>query len=263
MGKKVTVLIPFYNPGSYIQQAIDSVFYQTHSEWDLILINDASTDNSIEIIQPYLEDSRVKLVTNFENLGQAKSMNIGLWMTETPYLIQLDADDWFQPETLETFLGEMEQQQDHVALVSGNINFVFENRRGKHFRYKEIKGKGFKDKYEFLLANRSVWPRFYRTSALKRIGGWPTDDPYGGRYAEDLRVLTYLIENHHFYWIDRTLLNHRRHAQNQTNDMQIYGEIVEWIIRDALKRWGAKYDPLLTTNEDGWTLITGLKAKME
>jgi glycosyltransferase involved in cell wall biosynthesis len=61
MSSKVTVLIPFYNPGRYLVDAIESVFSQTYKNWKLILINDASTDDSLSLIKKYLSDDRVKI----------------------------------------------------------------------------------------------------------------------------------------------------------------------------------------------------------
>lgn len=280
MESKVTVLIPFYNPGEYIFEALDSVFAQTFKNWKIILIDDASTDNTVSMIQGYLNDPRIKLVRHSQNMGQSKSMNTGLELVETPFLVQLDADDWFCPHTLEVLMGEAEKQPDDVGVFSGNINVVFDNverrpiqkKSRKKRSYKERdaqekqdqvevrKGRFFKDRYDFLMANTSVWPRFYRTSALKSIEGWPTDDPYDGRYAEDSRVLLRLIEHYRFHWIDEVLLNHRRHSQNQTNMIDMYNNILEWLIHDTLKRWGDKYEPIFKYS-DGWLKITELKPK--
>ena len=195
------------------------------------------------------------------NLGQSSSMNTGLSLVDTPFLIQLDADDWFYQETLKVLVNEAKKQPKDVGLISGNINFVYEDSRGEKLRQQIKKGRAFNEKYEFLLANRSVWPRFYRTEALKGVGGWPIDDPYKGRYVEDLRVLFYLIERYRFHWIDKPMLNHRRHTNNQTNNMELIGEVVEWAIKDTLKRWGNEFEPIITTDEEGWTVITGLKSK--
>ena len=261
MSSKVTVLIPFYNPGRYLVDAIESVFSQTYKNWKLILINDASTDDSLSLIKKYLSDDRVKIVHHKRNLGQSSSLNTGLNLVDTPFLIQLDADDWFYKDTLKVLVEEAKKLPEEVGLISGNINFVFEDSTGNQIKQKIKKGRVFDDKYEFLLANRSVWPRFYRTSALKEVGGWPIDGPYNGRYVEDLRVLLYLIERYRFHWIDKPMLNHRRHENNQTNNMELLGEVVEWAIKDTLQRWGNEFEPIITTDEEGWTIVTGLKTK--
>jgi hypothetical protein len=57
------------------------------------------------------------------------------------------------------------------------------------------------------------------------------------------------------------MLNHRRHENNQTNKMELLGEVVEWAIKDTLQRWGNEFEPIITTDEEGWTIVTGLKTK--
>ncbi|MCK2018299.1 glycosyltransferase family 2 protein [Peribacillus frigoritolerans] len=285
MESKVTVVIPFYNPGAYILEALDSVYAQTYKDWKIILIDDGSTDDTVAKIKDYLEDPRIKLVRHSQNMGQSKSMNSGLNLVETPFLIQLDADDWFYPYTLEVLLKETKKvtNPDEIAVFSGNINLVYKTsvdseatRNSKKFKFnpttkklewlkprvksRVIKGRSFQERYEFLLANSSVWPRFYRTTALQLIGGWPVDDPYEGRYAEDIRVLSRLIEHYRFHCVDKALLNHRRHNKNQTNNIQVYRDIMEWIVWDSLKRWGDEYEPIFTTKA-GWTSLTGLRPK--
>jgi glycosyltransferase involved in cell wall biosynthesis len=283
MNRIVTVLIPFYNPGAYLLEAIASVFAQSYQDWLLLLIDDASTDNTTARLEEYLKDPRVKLVRHLENQGQSKSMNTGLELVETPFLIQLDADDWFFPNTLEVLVKESVVVPDTIAVLSGNINLVFENRQRGSVHRRNLnssvlkqqarrqsqrgvnmivkKGRNFQDRYDFLLANSSLWPRFYRTCALRDVGGWPVNDPYEGRYAEDLMILFRLIEHYHFHWVDEVLLNHRRHDNNQTNKLEIYREIMEWTVRDTLKRWGDEYEPIFHTSEGGWITVSELRPK--
>ncbi|RAP76792.1 glycosyltransferase family 2 protein [Paenibacillus montanisoli] len=260
MESEVTVLIPTYNAGSFLKEAIETVFKQTYEHWKLIVVDDASTDESIAIAKPYLADPRVTYMCNERNIGQSKTMNVGLAAVTTPYVIQLDADDWFFPYTLEVLLAEARNQPEHVGLISGNINSISINPSGGLFFNIVTRNRSFRDKYDFLLSNMSQWPRFYRTSTLKSIGGWPADDPYEGRYMEDKRVLMRLIEVCHFHWIDVPLYIHRRHHHNQTNLIDIYREITEWNIRDALKRWGDEYDPVFM-KENGWIKIVDLRPK--
>ncbi|MCA0970445.1 glycosyltransferase [Halobacillus litoralis] len=260
MSGKVTVVIPFYNPGKYIITAIESVFDQTYEEWKMLLVNDASTDNSLSFITPYLGDPRVRLINNSVNIGQSKSLNVGLNHVETEFMIQLDADDWFYPHTLETMVREAKALPEDYAVVSGNITIYFEDSKGDVHKKRTKKGRGFKDKYDYMLSNMSVWPRFYRVSALRKVGGWPTDDPFEGRFNEDKRVLFYLIEHFRFYWIDKALYCHRLHGSNQTNDEASYRIITRWTVEDALKRWGDHYEAEFE-EENGWIFVRSLKTK--
>ncbi|MDG0793845.1 glycosyltransferase [Cohnella ginsengisoli] len=261
MNAEVTVLIPTYNSGSFLQEALNSVYSQTYANWKLIIVDDASTDTSISQLRPLLSDNRVTYIRNGQNLGQSKSMNLGLAVTTTPYVIQLDADDLLFPYTLEVLVAEARKQPEHVGLISGNINSVSFDANGNFYFNILTKNRSFQDKYDFLLSNMSQWPRFYRTSTLKAIGGWPTDDPFEGRYMEDKRVLMRLIEVAHFHWIDVPLYIHRRHERNQTNLVDIYRQITEWNIRDALKRWGDEFDPVFTVDQNGWIKIVDVIRK--
>lgn len=260
----VTVLITLYNSEKYIWKALDSIYEQTYDSWKILLVDDASTDNSVKLIQPYLKDSRIKLVRHSYNQGQSKSLNTGLANIDTPYFIQLDADDWFYPNTLEVLMEESSNHPKDVALFSGNINIVTEDETGKISPLIIKKGAAYTDKYQFLLANSSAWPRCYRTSILKKIGGWPIGDPYEGRYVEDIRILLRLIENYRFHWVDKELLYHRRHHTNMTNsNIKETAATFRWIIKNTLKRWGDKYKPNFRYHEDGNISLAGLTLKAE
>jgi glycosyltransferase involved in cell wall biosynthesis len=262
MDPVVTVLIPAYNAGAYLREALSSVFAQTYPYWQMILVDDASSDNSLSSVRPYLADSRVTLVNNLVNRGQSRSLNRGLELVKTPYTVQLDADDWFYPYTLDVLVRTAEELPERVAVVSGNLNMVFEDENGNTTGNVIWKNRSYDDRYDFLLCNNSLWPRFYRTAALRQIGGWPTDDPFEGRYMED-RILLYLIEEHSFHWIDTLLYNHRRHGGNLTNQLRNYNKIIEWAVRDALKRWGDYYEPVFSDPRENLKKVIKLLPKGE
>ena len=87
MNTEITVLIPTYNSGAYLIEAVDSVFKQTVTDWRLIILDDASTDNSLSLIAPFLRDPRVALLQSAKNIGQTKILNKGLKQTMSPYVI--------------------------------------------------------------------------------------------------------------------------------------------------------------------------------
>ncbi|GJM76091.1 hypothetical protein HMSSN036_83070 [Paenibacillus macerans] len=213
MSTLVTVLIPFYNPAGFLKDAVESVFKQIEKGWRLILIDDASTENYLPQIEQYLSDSRVDLIRLPRNVGQSQALNKGLELVKTPYMIQLDSDDWFYPHTLTVLLNEASKLPEDIAVVSGNIQYVYEDASGNRIKTAVYKGREFKDIYDFLLANSSVWPRFYRVSAVRSVGGWPTDDPYEGRVMEDRRILLRLMEKYRFHWVDQMLYIHRKHGK--------------------------------------------------
>jgi glycosyltransferase involved in cell wall biosynthesis len=261
MNTEVTVVVPFFNAGRYLGETLHSVMNQTYPYWRIIFVNDGSTDDSVRYIKPYLNDRRMSLVQHPVNLNLSKSLNTGLRAVETPYMIHLDGDDYFYPHTLEVLMNEVRQQPEDVALITGNMNLVFQNKMGQITKQRMKIGRAFADKYEFMKANTSVWPRFYRTDALRRVGGWPLDGPYEGEFCEDMNILFRLIEHYRFHWVDHPLLNHRRHDKNQTNHLSLLGESVEWAVNQALLRWGDAYEAEFKTDEEGWRLVSRLIPK--
>ena len=115
MDEKISILMPSYNYASYIREAIESVIKQTYTNWELIIIDDASTDSSLGIIKEYLrKDPRIKLVINEKNLGLAKTLKKGIRFAESSWIAFLECDDIFQPTSLEK---KIEAAQNGAELI--------------------------------------------------------------------------------------------------------------------------------------------------
>lgn len=97
---KVSVLMCVYNSQKDINEAIDSILNQTFTNFEFIIVNDCSTDNSVEIIKSYT-DNRIKLLTNETNLGLAASLNVGLKVAQGEYVVRMDSDDISLPNRLQ------------------------------------------------------------------------------------------------------------------------------------------------------------------
>jgi len=106
----VSIITPVYNAERYLAKTIESVIKQTFKNWELIIIDDYSTDSSKEIINNYLKiDSRIKLFSRLENFGVAVSRNYGIEMANGKYIAFLDSDDLWDENKLETQLSKMIQ----------------------------------------------------------------------------------------------------------------------------------------------------------
>jgi glycosyltransferase involved in cell wall biosynthesis len=97
---KVTVLMSVYNGEKYLREAIDSILNQTFMDFEFLIINDGSTDSTVEILQSY-DDPRIKIINNVENIGLTKSLNKGLRIARGTYIARMDCDDISLPERLE------------------------------------------------------------------------------------------------------------------------------------------------------------------
>ena len=93
MKELVSIIVPVYNAEKFIDETINTVLNQTYKNWELLLINDCSTDNSVKLIQKYLKDERIKLINNKENSRAAITRNNGIKKAKGRYICFLDADD--------------------------------------------------------------------------------------------------------------------------------------------------------------------------
>jgi len=100
----VSVIMPAYNSAAFIAEAIQSVLQQTYLNWELLIIDDASADNTIEIIKTFNSDPRIRYFQNKTNLGAGVSRNVGTKVAHGSYIAFLDADDLWLPFKLKTQL---------------------------------------------------------------------------------------------------------------------------------------------------------------
>jgi glycosyltransferase involved in cell wall biosynthesis len=117
MPPKITVLMPVYNGLAYLRQAIESVLDQTLTDFEFLIIDDASTDESAACIQSY-RDPRIRLVCNAQNLGQARSLNKGLELAHGAYIARLDQDDACLPERLLKQAAFLDQRPDVAVMCT-------------------------------------------------------------------------------------------------------------------------------------------------
>lgn len=107
MQELVSIIMPSYNTAQYISEAIESVLAQTYPYWELIIIDDGSTDGTYEVIKSYLTDARIRYIQNLKNRGAAVSRNIGLSEAKGRWIAFLDSDDLWFPDKLKKQIGFM------------------------------------------------------------------------------------------------------------------------------------------------------------
>lgn len=108
MGELVSIIMPSYNTAKYIAESIQSVLDQTYKNWELIIVDDFSTDNTDEIVRPFLVDERIHYLKNELNSGAAVSRNRALREAKGRWIAFLDSDDLWMPEKLEKQISFME-----------------------------------------------------------------------------------------------------------------------------------------------------------
>lgn len=110
---KVSVIIPLYNKAPYLKKALDSIASQTYTDWECIIINDGSTDDSATVASQWINASRLLpsafCLVSQENAGVSAARNHGIALSQGEYIAFLDADDWWAPTFLERMLWLTEQ----------------------------------------------------------------------------------------------------------------------------------------------------------
>lgn len=121
---KVSVLMAVYNGSGYLQEAIDSILSQTFTDFEFLIVEDASTDHTLQILQDYAHrDARIKLIQNEQNLGLTKSLNKALKLAQGDYVARQDADDIALPDRFAQQVAVLEQQPA-VVLVSCDLELI-------------------------------------------------------------------------------------------------------------------------------------------
>ena len=134
----ISIIMPAYNTASFIQQSIESVLSQTYPDWELIVIDDYSTDATAEIVKSYCSrDSRIILLQNEKNYGVAVSRNRGLQQASGRYLAFLDSDDLWIPEKLEKQLSFM-QENDYAFTFSSYQQITAEGLKKRVIQAKRV-----------------------------------------------------------------------------------------------------------------------------
>lgn len=167
---KVTVLMAVYNSEKFLKPAIDSILNQTFGDFEFLIINDGSTDESAKIILSYV-DERITYVENEQNIGLTKSLNKGLRLAQGEYVARMDADDVSLPERLKKQVAYLDQHQK-VALVGAHSALIDEQGQ----IYQQYKPYNWTSELLFYsLAFRNVMAHssvMFRTQTIAAIGGY-------------------------------------------------------------------------------------------
>ena len=121
----VSIIIPVYNQEKYLAETLNSVLNQTYSNWECVLVNDGSTDNSVAILQPFLtQDNRFHFI-NSENKGVSHARNLALKQVKGDFILFLDGDDLIHSEKIELAISNFQKDSD-LSIVFNTTNY-FQN----------------------------------------------------------------------------------------------------------------------------------------
>jgi glycosyltransferase involved in cell wall biosynthesis len=224
----ISVLMPVFNTDKYVHQSIQSILNQSFEDFEFIIINDGSTDDSLKIIQSF-QDKRIRIIQNEKNLGLIKTLNKGIDLAKGKYIARIDADDIAHPERLAKQFDFLEKNPNY-ALVGTQAKFIFGDK---------LSNSKFKMETESdLLVTLSLFNSPFihpsvmiRTAILKEFY---YDEDF--TTAEDYELWTRILRKYPCANLDESLLSYRLHDNNIStlqNNKQL--ESVKRIYRSNLE----------------------------
>ena len=206
---RVSVLMTIYNAEPYLKEAIDSILTQKFSDWELIAVDNGSTDQSTEILSTY-DDPRVRVFTLPENIGRTPALRYAFEQTRGEYIAVLDADDVALPERLERQV-EFLDNHPEVVFVGSWAQGIDETGRITSTLEPPTNSEEVHDCLGWAnpMVHSSV---MYRSAAASKVGGYPEEFAY----AQDIALMQVLAQNGRLAIIDDFLCQWRTSTTSET-----------------------------------------------
>jgi len=237
----ITVIIAMYNMGDYISACLDSIYLQPFQDFEIILVDDGSTDNSLSIAEGYQRRlGKMKLIRQ-ENQGQAAARNLALSHVTGDFIAYVDADDYLAPNALERMLARiLETKSDMIitgyrrvfeAGMSG-VDQIFEvpGRTDKVYSGTEVAEMVLCERVQGFLVNK-----LFRSELLKKIDFHQEE----GKYIEDLfPIFNAIVNSSRIAFLEGYTYNYRQRAGSSSNErserlMRDYDDAATKVLKKA------------------------------
>lgn len=228
---QVSVLMGIYNCADTLEEAVDSVINQTFTDWELIMCDDCSTDNTLEVAQKIAEkDSRIKVIKNEKNLTLAPTLNRCLEVASGKYVARMDGDDICDPTRFEKEIAVFEDHPEY-AFVSCQMN-LFDNEG----IYRVIEYKEKPQKQDFIKGSQFCHAGcMVRAEAIKAVNGYSESSEYKRVEDYDLWVrmyksgyIGYNIQEPLYSMRDDRNAFSRRTFENRKNEARVIKNVYKW-----------------------------------
>ncbi len=210
---KITVIIPTYNRERFLSRTVTSVLNQSFSDFELVVVDDGSTDNTKKIIEGFQKkDSRIKYIWQKNSGGPARPKNEGIKKAKGKYIAFLDSDDEWFPEKLEKQLSLITETKN-VGIVRCNF-WEISNGKKKKINIAKKTENYFSKILEkcFIRSSSSVMVPSY---VIKKIGFF--DESF--RLADDWDMWIRILKRYNFDFVEEPLFNYYVHSQNISGDI--------------------------------------------
>lgn len=222
---KFTIVIPLYNKENYIKNTLQSVIEQTFEDFEILIINDCSTDRSLEKAKR-VSDKRIKIIAHEQNKGLSAARNTGIKAAKANYIAFLDADDLWKPTFLEK-INFLTEKYPQANLFATNYEVLLENQKTRIYQYKflQIEKDGIVSNFYEVSRNQSIYNHSCFCLAKKvfnEIGYYAEEISYG----EDIDFMIRAHANNTMAYYNEPLSIYRLESENQITQSGINGKIL-------------------------------------
>jgi glycosyltransferase involved in cell wall biosynthesis len=232
----ISVIIPTYNSAKYLPETLESVLKQTFKDFEIIVVDDGSSDHTPDVIKPYLD--RVKYVQK-SNGGPASARNLGLTHAKGEFVAFLDADDIWNSKKLEQQIKIM-QSMPEVGIVHTGVQVIDADGQEvllNHKDRKDSKTYSFMDLFnKNKIATSSV---LVRAECFKKVGAFDENPEIIS--LEDYDLWLRIAAQYKIYFLAEPLLEYRIHNQGISQNIQRSYRAEEKVVLDNAKRFNQKF----------------------
>ncbi len=245
----ISIITPLYNQGHFLGETLDSALSQTYQDFEIVIVNDASTDDSLSVAEKYAAQypNKIRVVCNDVNKGLAATRNVGIAHSSGEFILPLDSDDKIFPTYLEKTVSQM---SEGVAVVGTWMQMEFDGTKAAP-AYVGHPGSSYPifppNRQQILTSNSIAVCSLIRRKALNQVGGYTEDFKKG---SEDWCMWAAIVCSGHWTIkiVDEYLFRYRIHAASMCR--------------------GANMDPFPTTQariraKFGWTAEEAAQAAQQ
>ena len=228
----ISIIAPVYNVEKYLNQFIQSIIDQTFKDYELILVTDCPTDNSVEICEKFArQDNRIKVIKKEKNDGLTKTRNVGLLQAKGDYVIFADSDDYFPKDAVETLFDLIKKDNSDIAIggfycdTDGNIK----KKKFRRFKRQYKTEEAIKYHLNFHTLYGYLWGKIFKREVLKGLNH-PEDITIGEDGVFSFMALT---NAHTISFTDKPVYYYRKRGDSLSNHGNNLREVE---ILDAFKQ---------------------------
>lgn len=238
----ISVIVPVYNVAEYLPRCLDSICNQTYQNLEIILVDDGSTDNSLQICNQYAAKDKRITVIHQENGGLSAARNTGVDHMHGEFFTFIDSDDWISLDYCQVLLDLINQTNADVSTA----NYVLAYEDGSQSPYHALNEtkmfSGFEDLFEFgLKVHHTAWLKLYRSSICGSLRFNPyyslsEDLDFYFRLCQTIHSLAYTPKSLLYYFQRNNSLIHKTDVPGREKIFYLYQQLEDYCLKNHFKQ---------------------------